>query len=149
MHCSHLEEELWFCLSILFQQTACREEVLCLSCQAWLFWDKRAAPLSLCKRSHRSGRRSKSSNRLCFPRTHTVVHLSGLALCTHLCTHVTSFTRICAHVDCLMKDALSKMLESPHIYFPSGDMFQECHCFCYTHTHMLFFRMNSADLSEF
>ena len=135
-------------LAVDIFQTACREEVLCLSCQAWLFWDKRAVLLSLCKRSHRSGRRSKSKNHLCF--THTNTHWCtylGLALYTHLCTHVTSFTGICAHVECLKKDALSKMLESPHICFSSSDMFVGVSLFL-LHAHVMFHIMNSADLSE-
>lgn len=85
-------------------------------------WDKRAAPLSLCKRSHRSGGRSKSNNHLCFPHTLWCSYL-GLAVHAHLCTHNTSFIPICAHVDCMVKDALSKMGESTHICFPSCDMF--------------------------
>lgn len=84
--------------------------------------DKRSAPLSLCKRSHRSGGRSKSNNHLCFPHTLWCSYL-GLALRAHLCTHNTSVIPICAHVDCMMKDDLSKMGESTHICFPSCDMF--------------------------
>lgn len=85
---------------------SCREEVLCLSSQAWLFWDKRAAPLSLCKRSHRSGRRSKSSNHLCCPHTHIMVHL-GLALLVHSHYIVHSYLCPCGLFDerCIVKNA--------------------------------------------
>lgn len=63
---------LWHSLLILFHQTARTEEVLRLSCQAWLFLGRgrrewvggardKSPPFYLCvKRSHRSGGRSKN-----------------------------------------------------------------------------------------
>lgn len=103
-------------------------------CQAWLFFRGvggsgeegvggcgiRGLPRYLCVKGHTGLAEEAKATTICVfhmhTHTHTLVHLSGPGSTYTLAhKHITSFTPICVHADCMMKDALSKMRESPHM----------------------------------